>query len=154
MDYSRIKAEYIAGGTSYRKLAEKYAVPITTLKRIAKKENWVDLRAQTEIKTDTKIVKEVIQNQAKIARKITGAADKLLGKIVKALNDADYVSAQSAKDYATALKRIQEIGGIKSDLDKREQEARIRRLENEAIESEGNGDLLVTFEEDLEEYAE
>ena len=44
MDWQTIKAEYVAGGTSYRKLAAKYDVPFSTLKRVAAKEKWCELR--------------------------------------------------------------------------------------------------------------
>ena len=46
MDWKRIKAEYIAGGTSYRKLCEKYGCALSTIKRIARDEDWVGLRNQ------------------------------------------------------------------------------------------------------------
>ena len=41
MDWNQIKSEYIAGGTSYRKLADKHkheGVTLSALRRIATKE--------------------------------------------------------------------------------------------------------------------
>ena len=43
MDWDKIKAEYIAGGTSYRKLAKKYEVSFDILKNVAVKEGWFKL---------------------------------------------------------------------------------------------------------------
>lgn len=153
MDYSEIKAEYIAGGIGVQPLAQKYGIPYGKLRRIAEREGWKELRTKCERKTDEKIVKSVSKNQARVARKITGLADKLLVRIENALDNADSIGPQSAKDYATALKRIQEIGGIKSDLDVREQEARIKRLEADAEKDFGGSDLTVTFDGEMEDYA-
>ena len=55
MDWKRIKAEYIAGGTSYRKLAEKYKVSFSTLRKVAAKEQWTELRNIAGAKRDTEL---------------------------------------------------------------------------------------------------
>ena len=68
-DWKRIKAEYLAGGTSYRKLAEKYGLTLAELRHVAEKEKWVDLRAQAQHKTNTEIVKAVGKRNAKEAIK-------------------------------------------------------------------------------------
>ena len=39
-DWKSIKAEYIRGGTSYRKLCSKYGVSFSSLRAIAGKEKW------------------------------------------------------------------------------------------------------------------
>lgn len=143
MDYSEIKAEYIAGGIGIKKLAEKHGVPYGTLRRVVERGRWKDLRAKCEQKIDNEIVKGVSKNQARVARKIKGIADKLLIRIENALDNADSIGPQSAKDYATALKRIQEIDGIKSELDVREQEARIKRLESDTNCGGESGDTGV-----------
>ena len=52
-DWKKIKAEYIRGGTSYRKLADKYrqdGVSFSSIRRRAEKEKWTDLRTQAEQK--------------------------------------------------------------------------------------------------------
>lgn len=130
MDWKRIKAEYIAGGTSYRKLAEKYSVSFNTLKTRAKEEQWYDLRQQKEHKTTTKIVESLSDKDAEKAVDIIGVADRLLEKIFEA---AEFVhDTQSIKQLTSAIKDIKEIKGIKSEADMREQEARINKLRKEA----------------------
>ena len=54
IDWNAIRAEYIGGWTSYRKLAEKYKVSFTVLKNRAKKEDWPGLRKQAEHRANTK----------------------------------------------------------------------------------------------------
>ena len=128
MDWNKIKAEYIAGGTSYRKLVEKYKVSLQTLQVTAKKEKWVELRRQAQDKSDAKIVNAVANDISKNAVKINAVADKLLDKIVLLLDVFDGLDSQSIKQLTSSLKDIKEIKGVKSDIDLREQNARIDKL--------------------------
>ena len=130
MDWKRIKAEYIAGGTSYRKLAEKYKVKLSALRSIAERENWVELKAQTQHKTNTKLTETVSDIESKKAVDIINVADKLLEKIGEMVER--YGDPDSIKKLTSAIKDLKDIKGIKSDADIREQEARIKKLEMEA----------------------
>ena len=153
MDWKRIKAEYIAGGTSYRKLAEKYGVSFNTLKTHAVEEQWHKLRQQKDKKTTTKIVESLSDKDAEKAVDIIDVANKLLGKISE-LMDAIPLDTQSMKHLTSALKDLKEIKGFKSDADMREQEARIRNLEKQA-EADEKIDTTVTvkFEEDISKWS-
>ena len=137
MDWKRIKAEYIAGGTSYRKLAEKYGVSRSKLQAKATSENWVDLKSQAQAKTESKMVDLISDQDAKKAVNIVDVADKLLGKISE-LMDTVPLDTQSMKHLTSALKDLKEIKGFKSDADMREQEARIRNLEKQAEKDDTN----------------
>jgi hypothetical protein len=151
IDWGKIKTEYIAGGTSYRKLAKKYDVPKTTLERRAKNENWLGLRGQAEDKAETKIVDAISKKQAKTSEKIIDVADKLLDKIdsiIGTINDT-----QGLKHITSALKDIKDIKGFKSEADIREQEARIAKLQKDAQAEEKDAEIKVVMESDLEEYS-
>lgn len=50
VDWDAIRAEYIAGGTSYRKLAKKHNITAGTLTQHAIKEGWVKLREEAVTK--------------------------------------------------------------------------------------------------------
>ena len=131
MDWKKIKAEYIAGGTSYRKLAEKYGVSFNTLKTHAVEEQWHKLRQQKDKKVTTKIVESLSDKDAEKAVDIIDVADKLLGKISDLMEEM-VIDTQSLKQLTSALKDLKEIKGIKSEADMREQEARINKLRKEA----------------------
>lgn len=151
MDWNIIKAEYIAGGTSYRKLAKKYNVSLTTLQRISAKENWIGLRQQAEIKTETKIVEKVSSTKAKTDIKINEVADKLLDKIAEIIECVD--TPVGIKDISTAIKNIKDIKGCKSDADIREQEARIAKLQKEAEKEEKDTEIKIVIGDDAEDYS-
>ena len=145
MDWKRIKAEYIAGGTSYRKLAEKYGVSRSKLQAIATREKWVDLQSQAKAKTESKIVESVSDQGAKKAVDIIDVADKLLGKIGEMM-ETMVVDTQSLKQLTSALKDLKDIKGYKSAKDLEEQEARIAKLRREAEEDDnGLTEIKVTF---------
>lgn len=152
MDWKRIKAEYIAGGTSYRKLAEKYGVSFTTLQRKAKEEKWLELRRQKEDKTAIKIVESLSDKDAETAVDIIDVADKLLlkiGQIAEMYDDPD-----SLKKLTSAIKDLKDIKGYKSAIDLKEQEARIEKLRREAqSDNEDNREVSVIFDDDLEKYS-
>ena len=127
MDWNELKAEYIAGGTSYRKLAEKYGVPFSTLKEHARKEQWTELREKARHKADMKFANIIGEKQANRSVKIDDVADKLLDKISDLLENFE-LDTQSIKHLTSSLKDIKDIKGVKSKLDIKEQEARIDKL--------------------------
>lgn len=152
MDWKKIKAEYIAGGTSYRKLVEKYGVPFTTLVRMAQKENWVGLREQAQHEAETKLVDVVSTKEANKANKIINAADQILDRICAILPMVE--NPTGLRDLTTALKNLRDIKGIKSDADMREQEARIRTLEKQAeTDAKRDAPIVVQFEEDIDKWS-
>ena len=138
MDWSKLKAEYIAGGTSYRKLAKKYEVSANTLTGIAIREGWNELKKQAQSKSTSKMVDSVAKDIAKKSIKINDVADKLLDKIAELLDVSEFVDSQVIKQCTSALKDIKDIKGIKSDIDLREQEARIDKLRKDADINQGD----------------
>ena len=152
MDWKRIRAEYIAGGTSYRKLADKYGVSFNTLKTHAVEEQWYKLRQQKDKKATTKIVESLSDKDAEKAVDIIDVANKLLGKISE-LMDTMVVDTQSLKQLTSALKDLKDIKGYKSAIDLKEQEARIRNLERQAEAEQSDNEIKVILEGSLEKYS-
>lgn len=151
MDWKKIKAEYIAGGTSYRKLAKKYDVTLAVLRNVAEREEWVKLKAQAQHKINTKIVNDVSNKEAKKAVDIVDVADRLLEKIFEAAECVH--DTQSIKQLTSAIKDIKDIKGIKSGADIREQEARIAKLQKEAEDEVKDTTVIVQFEEDITKWS-
>ena len=152
--WKKIKAEYIAGGTSYRKLAEKYEVKLSALRSVAEREKWVELKAQAQHKANTKIVDAVSDIEADRAAKIIDVADKLLDKISEVIDRVH--DTKGIKNISSALKDIKEIKGIKSSADMREQEARIAKLQKDAekVDDSDVTEIEVVFNAGEEEWNE
>lgn len=151
MDWKKIKAEYIAGGTSYRRLAEKYGLSRSKLQARATREKWADLKSQAEAKTESKIVEAISDQDAKKAVNIVDVADKLLEKITTVLEDV--TTTQDIRHLTSALKDLRDIKGIKSDIDLKEQEARIAKLQKDAEKETDTADEIeVIFNAGPEEW--
>ncbi len=146
MDWKKIKAEYISGGTSYRKLCAKYGVSRTTLERKAKEGNWAALRRQAEDKTEAKIVESVSDKGAQVDKKYFSLVDKLLSKAEEVIDKTPVWQIGSIKEMATALKYIKECKGVKSEAEIREQTARIANLERQAETEDTHTEVTVVFE--------
>ena len=153
MDWNVIKAEYIAGGTSYRTLAKKHKVSVTTLTRTAIKEKWVELRQQAESKAEAELVKKVSSSKSKTNIKINEVADKLIAKMNATIESLDVIDGQTIKHFTSALKDLKDITGFKSDIDIKEQEARIAKLQKEAESEKNDNTIEVIFGDGMEDYA-
>lgn len=151
MDWKKIKAEYIAGGTSYRKLAEKYDVSRSKLQARATREKWADLKSQAEAKTESKIVETISDKDAEKAVNIINVADRILTKIEEVLGCV--ATPQDIRHLTSALKDLKDIKGIKSEADIREQEARIAKLRKDAEkEADTVDEIEVIFNAGPEEW--
>lgn len=70
-DWLTIRNDYINGGGSYRKLAEKYKVKFSALREVALKEEWVAAKAEQmdKIRNETaqKTAEKIAESEAEIA---------------------------------------------------------------------------------------
>ena len=83
MNWRKIKAEYIAGGISQRKLAEKHGVPFGTLQKRARVEQWNAKRK----KADEKAVEKVSQKTAEIVADNATLCEQIKTKLLRRLSD-------------------------------------------------------------------
>ena len=152
-DWQAIKTEYITTDTSYRKLAQKYGIHYKVISERGKDEKWVELRSQHKDRTLTKTLDKISQQEANRAVKIHSVADKLLLKI-EALVDRPGMMPKDVRALVAAVKDLKEIQGVKSDLDKKEQRARIANLQKQADSDNGSKEpIKVIIGSDLEEYS-
>lgn len=143
MDWKKLKAEYIAGGISYRRLAEKHNVPFHSLRKVAAKENWHGLREQAAAKAATKIVEIASDLQASRMERLLTVSDELLIVVENAVRSISLgelaVDKSVLKSLSGTIKDIKDIQSIKSELDIEEQKARIANLKRQA-EADLNAD--------------
>ena len=149
-DWQAIKTEYITTQTSYRKLAQKYGVSHVQIGNVGKEENWVELRRQHLDSTFAKTVEKISQQEANRAAKIHSVADKLLQKIEAMVDHGDFTE-KGIRALAAAVKDLKDIQGVKSDMDKREQKARIATLEKQANKDDNSSGAPTLVVEGLPE---
>lgn len=144
MDWNKIRKDYIAGKGSYRELAKKYKVPFRTLADKAKAEGWVALRGQARHKAVTKTVENVASGNAEVDTTLQDAAVELIGKAVAGIRATEATNAKSLKAYSGLLRDLKEV--LRSDLDAKEQEARIAKLRAEAEKGKEDGSDEISIE--------
>lgn len=153
-NWNKIKAEYLAGGTSYRKLCAKYGVPLSTLRRKAQAEQWVQLQVQVEHKIDDSLVEKVVSRGLEEAVDFDTLVDEMMLRVKIAIYNVDTSNAKAVNLLVGALKDLQKIKGLdRSDLDAAEQKARIKALEakSEAQKEDSNDGLVIRIEGDPSE---
>ena len=156
MDWLKIKAEYIAGGISYRKLAEKHGVSFSQLKDVAVKEKWRELKEQAAEKATTKFVDKEASRAAERLSRIVAASDSLLEAIESTINGyiagEIMLSGKDIKSLSSAIKDIKDVQNIKHPLDVEEQQARIANLRRQAEREEVDHEIKVVIASELEDY--
>ena len=158
-DWKKIKAEYIRGGTSYRKLAAKYGVSFNSLKKRAASENWTDLRAKREHKTTTKMVDQIASQEADSAvafeNTLKDLAMRLAANISVGINDGTYIKGQDVRDVSIALKNLREIAGARAKKDLEEQQARIDKLRHDTQDKDAqDNEIRIVISDNVKEYSE
>jgi hypothetical protein len=76
-----------------------------------------------------------------------------LQKAEETIENTPVWSVNALKEMSTALKNLKECKGVKSDIDLREQEARIKNLEKQAAEEDDNNDIRVVIGNEAEDYS-
>lgn len=106
VDWERIRAEYIAGGTSLRKLADKHGVSVDAIKRKSAKEKWKDERAKTAPTVHQKTVQKMVQRIAESNAENADIASRIRMKLLRRLEheiDAlpDTIGTESREESST-----------------------------------------------------
>ena len=97
MSWRKLKAEYIAGGISQRKLAEKYGVPFGTLQKQARLKKWNDARKKAEAKAVEKVTQKTAEAVSDNAVLLERVKTGLLQKLAQMVEDFPTGGAQEVK---------------------------------------------------------
>lgn len=146
---NKIKSEFISGEKTLQEAADEYKVPYSTLTKKSHEGKWKELRKECGKKTERKIIDTVSTKGAKKAVDIIDVADKLLEKATELMEMP--LSPQAFKQLTSALKDLKDVKGYKTDADMREQEARIKKLEQEICEQKDTT-VIVRFDDDMNQW--
>ena len=185
-NWKKISTEYITGDISQRDLAKKHGVPYRTLANRCKAEGWVARRQEHRGKTVAKALEKISDAQAdQMAQELTTAAGELLAMVRKGIRNLDrpvrghketieqegittstewitldqpdeYVDLKGAKAAGNALRDVYQVLGLKTELERQEQEARIAMLRARAQEAEDDsqddGEIRLVMVNNAEDY--
>jgi len=139
-----------------RSLAIKYALPRSTLRSRAYREGWIERREAFHSAGSPDAgpaEEEVSPSPEKTAyeQEIFRVTDKLVRRAEEILDGPDAVGARELGELMRAIKNAKEIRMLRSELDEREQRARLRTLEEKSAAADRT--LRIEFASDVEEAA-
>ena len=159
-DWNAIRAEYIGGGTSYRKLAKKYGVSINTLSPLATAEGWVKMRQEAQDKATAKAQQktaEIAADNATIAARIRTKLLRKLEKEIDALPDmigSETRNSVTENEFSQDGRRIQKVKEAAKSFKLRDLAAAYKDLTADMVQTEQAGNELLQSLLDLERRAE
>lgn len=121
MNWRKIKAEYIAGGISQRKLAEKYGVNPNLLMRHANKEKWNAKRKAAESKALSRVEQKTAESVADNAVVLQRIKAKLLAKVESMIDNFPDTNAGEMRervghiDYIYKMRDIAAVYAVLED---------------------------------------
>lgn len=150
-----IQQEFVRTGLKYPELAEKFGVPLSTLKKKAAEYKWQEKRrAAVEADPETFLEPEPAKVPVPDARVLDRLSDKerferivneMLDRVEDAICTVDTSDAASIKLLTAALKDLRDLKHLnRTDLDIEEQRARIAKLKSDTriVESEESGGVV------------
>ena len=160
VDWNVLRAEYIGGGTSYRKLAKKYGVSVNTLSPIATAEGWPKLRQEAQDKATARTIQktaDIAADNATIAARIRTKLLRKLEKEIDALPDmigSETRNSVTENEFSKDGRRIQKIKEAAKSFKLRDLAAAYKDLTSDMIQTEQAGNELLQSLLDLERRAE
>jgi hypothetical protein len=147
VDWLAIRNDYINGGGSYRKLAEKYGVNKDTIAQKAKSEGW---REQRDIQTDKTKTETIQKTQEKISDALSdeaAAKARIRAKLIRMAEnwiDCQVDAVGDTADYRRIVQSCVDMGVFNEEVIKagetREDDPLTKALKEEA-ERLQNGEL-------------
>lgn len=120
VSWRKLKAEYIAGGISQRKLAEKYGVPFGTLQKQARLKKWNDARKKAEAKAVEKVSQktaEAVADNAVLLERIKTGLLTRLAAMVEAYPDTNAAEVKHRTKTTEVVYRMKDIAAIYAALE-------------------------------------
>ena len=155
--WEKIKYEYITTDISMRGIQKKYGIPFNRVKTKVDNENWNADREECRAKINQKSVDLIADFKANECTRAFRIANKVMDKLEAVVDNLDTEEIdveKRLKSITSAIKDLKEIGVFRSELDKAEQEARIKKLQKDAEEEQKETIVNVVFEGDMEGYGD
>jgi hypothetical protein len=160
IDWNVLRAEYIGGGTSYRKLAKKYGVSVNTLSPIATAEGWPKLRQEAQDKATARTIQktaDIAADNATIAARIRAKLLRKLEREIDALPDmigSETRNSVTENEFSQDGRKIQKVKEAAKSFRLRDLAAAYKDLTADMVQTEQAGNELLQSLLDLERRSE
>lgn len=113
VDWLAIRNDYINGGGSYRKLAEKYGVSFNTLQDRAKREDWKSLKKNQHDKITTESRQKTQEKISDALSDEAAAKSRIKAKLIRMAEkwiDTQGETIEDTGDYRRIVQSCIELG--------------------------------------------
>lgn len=109
-DWDAMRAEYIAGGVTYKELASKYGLSERTVRTYASRKGWKTERDKVETKAGQNVLARACENKTRELEALMGAASKWTQTI------QEIVEAVSANPTALIVENMRGMGELSRSI--------------------------------------
>ncbi len=146
--WEQIKTEYVTTNITTRKIAKKYGISYSTLAKRSAKEHWEAARERHRSSIEAEKLEAHKEIEVEDYKSLLRAAGVLSGKLCQIVENVDVeaLAVEGIRDLRSltmAIKDLAEALGLKSDADRREQEARIKQMERAPMTLDDKYEWLV-----------
>lgn len=103
VEWEKIKAEYLQGGTSYRKLANKHNVSFSVLEKRARSENWVEQRKDVSDEAAAKARQKIVSQRAKDIELLDSSRTLLIQRLHRSIEKFPDIPGNRMEQSVTEL---------------------------------------------------
>ena len=118
-DWRKLKLEYVAGKTTLKKLAEKYQVSESTIRKKASKDGWKKRRKQVSTKIEQKAIERLCDARAREFETIAQVNDRMsdvLDSLVEFIVQQPPDKYDDLRGVESLTKAIAQVVAVKRDL--------------------------------------
>lgn len=119
VNWHKIHAEYVAGGISQRKLAQKYKIPWSTMQHRANREKWGEDKrnARTKVAEDAiQSAADAVANNAVLVAEIKRKGLETLNRLLDQFNELNCTEHRDISKTSVDIKRLKDITAAFKDL--------------------------------------
>ena len=118
-EWRKIRIEYVKGKTTYQKLAEKYGVSASNIRKRASKEAWGKKKNKLDTKVEQKVLERVCDARARefeLIAQVNDRMDLILNNLVQFVSDQPPKKYDDLKGVESLTKAIAQVVQTKRDL--------------------------------------
>ena len=149
----KMKTEYITDDRcSYRSLEKKYGIPFSRIRSKGHEEKWQQQRAEFKSKAAQKSIDSLSDQYAEDCTRAFRVASSILEKIEESVKKIDARDTKGLKALTASIRDLKEIGIFRSEMDRLEQLARIKKLQKDAEEEQKDTSITVIIDDEVKKY--
>lgn len=117
--WRKMRIEYVKGDTTYKKLAEKYGISASCIRKRASKEAWREKRNKLDTKVEQKVLERVCDARARefeLIAQVNDRMDAVLANLLEFIGNQPPKKYDDLRGVESLTKAIAQVVETKRDL--------------------------------------